>query len=225
MYKGLKYIVILLSAAIPLLSGCGTTRSSAILGGAAIGSNLGGTIGGLIGDSRHGWRGGYRGSAIGSIVGTVAGAAIGNAVTAPHRSKTDDEMYLETPPRKAGSPAFPQPSFEYLQIRRIRFIDDNRDHIISPNESSKIIFEIINEGNEPAYNVVPCIRETSGNKHIHISPSVMVEQLLPHDGIKYTATVSAGKRLKSGTVTFRLSVTDTYGQEYAYQEFTLDTQR
>lgn len=34
-------------------------------------------------------------------------------------------------------------------------IDDSRDHVINSGENSKVIFEIINEGEHTAYNVVP----------------------------------------------------------------------
>ena len=83
----------------------------------------------------------------------------------------------------------------------------------------------MNEGNEIAYNVIPCVVEISGIKHLHISPSILVEQILPGNGVKYTATVTAGKRIKTGTATFRLAVTDTRGQMYDHKEFTLNTAR
>lgn len=219
------YLTLLLALLLGT-SGCGTTNTGAVLGGAALGGNVGGALGGLIGDGRHGWRGGYRGSAIGSIAGTLAGAAIGGALTAPRTHRGNDEVYQDSEtPVRTPAPAPRQQSFYNLRIRNIRFIDDNRNHIIEPNENSKIIFEIMNEGDEPAYDVVPCVTETTGTKHIRISPSVMVEEILPCNGIKYTATLSSGKRLKNGDITIRLSVTDAYGQEYASKEFSLPTRR
>ena len=47
-------------------------------------------------------------------------------------------------------------------------------------------------------NVVPVVTETTGMKRIYISPSVMVEQIAPHNGVKYTANISAGERIKDG---------------------------
>lgn len=55
----------------------------------------------------------------------------------------------------------------------------------------------MNEGSEIAYNVIPSVTEISGAKQIHISPSILVEQILPGNGVKYTATVSVGKRVKT----------------------------
>ena len=83
----------------------------------------------------------------------------------------------------------------------------------------------MNEGSETAYNVIPSVTEISGAKQVHISPSILVEQILPGNGVKYTATVSVGKRVKNGTATFRVAVTDTRGQTYDRQEFTLETAR
>ena len=112
-----------------------------------------------------------------------------------------------------------------LRIHNIRFVDDNRDHVISSNESSKVIFEIMNEGDRTAYNVVPVVAETTGMKRIYISPSVMIEQIAPGDGMKYTASINAGERIKTGSVNIRIAVADEYGNEYDWQEFSLPTSR
>ena len=149
--------VILLSALI--LSGCASGRMGnpgAIMTGASIGGSLGGSIGGLIGDNNHGWRGGYRGSAIGNIVGTIAGAAIGNALTAPRQEPIEEDAYIpevrEVRVRKYKKQPQVQRPLTQLKLRRIRFIDDNRSHVIDAGENSKIIFEIMNEGRNPVYN-------------------------------------------------------------------------
>lgn len=228
----MRRIVIALLGVSLLAGGCGTTqpaRTGAIVGGAAIGSNVGGAIGGLVGDSRHGWRGSYRGSAIGSIIGTLAGAAIGGALTTP-KSREAEGNPQGYPAERPVEEVYTEPyntssALSALYIRNLRFIDESRDHILNGGESSKIIFEIMNEGSETAYNVIPSVTEISGVKQIHISPSILVEQILPGNGVKYTATVSVGKRVKNGTATFRIAVTDTHGQIYDRQEFTLETAR
>lgn len=83
----------------------------------------------------------------------------------------------------------------------------------------------MNEGNKTAYNVVPVVMETTGMKRIYISPSVMIEQITPRNGVKYTANISAGERIKTGNVTIRIAIADEYGDEYDWQEFSLPTQR
>ena len=214
-----------------LLSGCASGRMGnpgAIVAGASIGGSLGGSIGGLIGDNNRGWRGGYRGSAIGYIVGTIAGAAIGSALTAPRQEPIEDDAYVpevrEVRVQKYQKQPVQQPVSQ-LKLRRIRFIDDNRSHVIDAGENSKIIFEIMNEGRKPVYNVVPVVETVGKVKHIGISPSVMVEEILPGEGIRYTASIHAGDRLKDGEVTFRVAVADENGVICDSQEFTLPTQR
>lgn len=211
-----------------LLSGCASGRMGnpgAIVAGASIGGSLGGSIGGLIGDNNRGWRGGYRGSAIGNIVGTIAGAAIGSALTAPRQESIEDDAYVpEVRVQKYKKQPVQQPVSQ-LKLRRIRFIDDNRSHVIDAGENSKIIFEIMNEGRSPVYNVVPVVETVGKVKHLGISPSVMVEEILPGEGIRYTASIHAGEKLKDGEVTFRVAVADENGMICDSQEFTLPTQR
>lgn len=219
-------------ASLLLCSGCYTTSRSAsggnpgaTLTGAAIGSHVGGLMGGLIGEQRHGWHGGYRGSAIGAIVGTIAGAAIGNAASR-HQAEQEDAYAIErTEPLPASHDRLHAEDMYNLRIRNIRFIDDNRDHAISSGENSKIIFEIINEGTRPVFNVVPVVEELTGMKRIYISPSVMVESIAPHNGVKYTATLTAGKRIKTGEIVIRVAVADSMGEQYDGQEFSLPTLR
>lgn len=211
-----------------LCSGCGTSRMGAgdpgaTIAGAAIGGNVGGAIGGLIGDSNRGWRGSYRGSAIGTIVGTIAGAAIANAATAPRQPEEQAYQVERTQPSEYR-PAHTS-AIGHLKIRNIRFIDANRNHVIDAGENSKVIFEIMNEGSKTAFNVVPVVAEVTGMKRIHISSSILIEQIRPGEGVKYTANIHAGERIKSGEAVIRLAVADETGQEYDWQEFALPTQR
>ena len=220
--------VILLSAL--LMSGCASGRMGnpgAIMAGASIGGSLGSSIGGLIGDNNHGWRGGYRGSAIGNIVGTIAGAAIGHVLTAPRQEQMEEEdAYIpEVRVQKYKKQPQARQSTSQLKLRKIRFIDDNRSHVIDAGENSKIIFEIMNEGRNPVYNVIPVVETVERVKHLGVSPSVMIEEILPGEGIRYTASIHAGEKLKDGEVTFRVAVADENGVICDSQEFTLPTRR
>lgn len=221
-----KHLIGILIATV-LASSCGTSQlagdPNAILGGAAIGGNLGSAIGGLVGDSGHGWHGSYRGSAIGSIVGTLAGAAIGNALTTPKQPRQD--LYPEENAPYDDTADYYSSAIGQLRIKNIRFIDDSRDHIIHSGEESKVVFEILNEGDEPAYGIVPVVTETTGMKNIFISPSILIERILPHNGVKYTATIAAGKRIKDGNIVLHIAVADNNGMEYDRHEFTLPTRR
>lgn len=198
----------------------GSNQAGAVMTGAAIGNQVGGAIGGLIGESSHGGRGAFRGSAIGSILGTIAGAAIGNAVSQP-REERHQEVEL-IPERSTTEPDHHD---SQVRIKRIRFIDDNRNQQINSNEECKIIFEIINESNRPLRNVIPVVEEVSGMKRIYISSSIMIEQIDPHEGIKYTAHITTGKKLKDGAALFHVGVVDEYGNELNWQEFEIPTAR
>jgi len=224
-----KQIAMLLLSTLLLLSGCATGRMgdpNATFAGASIGGSLGNAVGGLIGENNNGWRGGYRGSAIGTIIGTIAGAAIGNALTTPQEESANDtyipdtrnEMYSR--PNITERPRVQQPS-NLLRLRNIRFIDDGRNQAIDAGENSKVIFEVMNEGQRPAYSVVPIVEQVSNLKYIGISPSVMIEQILPGEGIRYTATVYAGNKLEEGEITLRVAASDENGTICDSQEFSV----
>ena len=111
-----------------------------------------------------------------------------------------------------------------VEIRNARFVDDNRDNVITSNELSKVIFEVVNTSHVTLYNIQPIVEETTGNKHIFISPSVHVESLAPGSAIRYTAMVKADK-LKTGTVCFKLSVKGGTQTISKIQEFNIPTEK
>ena len=100
-------------------------------------------------------------------------------------------------------------SFTYtpsIEIRNARFVDDNEDGKIQRDEICKIIFEVINRGNQPLTDVVPTVIEANGNRHIFITPSMHIESIAPGKGIRYTAVIKADSRLKEGNARFCVSV-------------------
>lgn len=93
-----------------------------------------------------------------------------------------------------------------LEIVNARFVDANQDNKLNRGETCKVIFEIFNRSDKPVYDVVPTVVETTGNKHIYISPNIHVEKIDAGKGIRYTAMVKADNRLKEGTARFCVSV-------------------
>lgn len=93
-----------------------------------------------------------------------------------------------------------------IEIRNARFIDANQDGKIERGELCKVIFEVVNRGQTTLYDVVPTVVETTGMKHLYISPSMHVEKIAPGKGIRYTALVKADNRLKAGTAKICVSV-------------------
>ena len=96
---------------------------------------------------------------------------------------------------------------ECIQLRNEDFSDSNGDGTITAGEECKVSFEIMNNSNVEIFDIIPTVIETTGNKHIHISPTVRVESIKPHQGVRYTATVLADKRLKDGNAVIRVTVT------------------
>lgn len=113
-----------------------------------------------------------------------------------------------------------------IEVRNATFIDDNGDGILQDGEQGKVTFEIMNNSHEVLRDVVPTVIETTGNKRIHISPSIRVESIAPHQGVRYTATVLADKRLKDGAISLKVAVAQN-GNEITSQvkEFAVNTRR
>lgn len=112
-----------------------------------------------------------------------------------------------------------------LEIVNARFVDDNEDNCLNRNETCKVIFEIVNQGHEPVYDVVPTVVETTGNKHIFISPSIHVEKISPSSGVRYTAMVKADRKLKDGMARFCVSVIHEGKSISKVNEFNIPTKR
>lgn len=91
-----------------------------------------------------------------------------------------------------------------LEVCNARFVDDNQDRRLNGGELCKVIFEVYNRSQETVYDVQPMVVETTGSKHVTISNTIHVERILPGKGVRYTAMVKAGKRLKDGRLTFRV---------------------
>lgn len=224
----MKKVIVYSLVGAMLLSSCSTTESGAS-NGAFFGSIIGSAIGGI--------SGGHRGSDIGTLVGmaggAVVGAAIGQASEKAEQRKYDEYMRRRTDsgfdPNNGGDDRIVMetevPSNtvsldelknmtgynvninESIQLRHENFTDANGDGNISPGEECKVSFEILNNSDVEIFNVIPTVIETTDNKHIHISPTVRVESIKPHQGVRYTATILADKRLKDGNAVIRVTVT------------------
>ncbi len=112
-----------------------------------------------------------------------------------------------------------------LEIVNARFVDANEDNSLNRNETCKIIFEVMNRGQFPVYDVVPTVIEKTGNKHIFISPSIHVEKIAPGSGVRYTAMVKADRKLKDGIARFCVSVIHEGRSISKVNEFTIPTKK
>ncbi|MBQ8360609.1 MAG: hypothetical protein IJX44_01510 [Bacteroidaceae bacterium] len=219
----MRHIAVWAFAALLLFSGCTSQGMRGSDAGMMLGAQVGGMLGGLLGDpdGRN-----YTGHMLGSIIGTVTGAAIGSILTATPDEAGGDDGYDDD---FAGTPRseveMVRRKSSRLSIRQIRFIDQGRDHTIDAGEDCRIVFLVMNRGDRPVRGVTPIVEEVSGMKHLHVSPTVSVERILPGEGIKYTATIRGGKRLKSGEAIFRVYALEGDGSSTSVKEFALPTRR
>jgi len=92
-------------------------------------------------------------------------------------------------------------------MRNLRFEGKEAGNILRSGDICKVVFEIVNRSPHTLYNVRPSVTETTGNKNIYVSQGICVEQIAPGKGIRYTAMVKAGDKLRDGVARFRISVT------------------
>jgi len=112
-----------------------------------------------------------------------------------------------------------------IEIRNARFVDDDQNGFISRGEVCKVVFEVRNNSTQTLYDVQPMVVETSGNRHIYVSPSVHVERLAAGHSIRYTAMVKADERLRDGTAMFSLSVVQGGKAISQVTEFAIPTRK
>lgn len=212
-----------------MMSSCGSYEATGAYTGAHFGSIIGSAIGGISG----GWRGSNVGSIVGMAGGAVVGAAIGKAAddkaearaveryerhrqanAARHQDYGYDDSGFD--PQGRGddrimldgmSPGYaPSATPVRLEMSDVHIVDANRDHMLMRGESARVVFEIHNPTDKPAYGVQPTVYEVTGNRHIHISENVLVECIQPKQTIRYTAQVKADKGLRNGEAVIRVSV-------------------
>lgn len=112
-----------------------------------------------------------------------------------------------------------------IEIVNPRFVDADKDGYLTRGEEAKVTFEIYNRGQRPLFNVIPSVIETSGNKHIHITPSIIVESLAPGNGVVYTAFIKADKKLSDGNAKFALAVLQGKKSISKVTEFNIQTKK
>ncbi len=107
---------------------------------------------------------------------------------------------------KTALPGYKTAINKGIVVRNVTFADGNGDGALSRRESGKVTFEVMNNSGVTIYDVNPIVVETTGNKHIHISPPVRVGSIAPGRGVRYTATVYADSRVKDGMIAIKVAV-------------------
>jgi hypothetical protein len=223
----MKRTIVLLLSGLFFLSSCTTYTAT----GAMVGGNLGHVVGSAIGGISGGWRGHHVGSLIGTVGGVIAGAAVGAAVEQSQAQKyeqrqqaryeqerreqamADDRIVFEGEKPDVPRSRVPRSvSVEALsrkpavEVRNAQIFDTNDDGALSAGEQCTVVFEIMNNSSQAIYDIYPFVEEVTTNKHVQVSPNLRVESIAAHNGIRYTATILADKRLKDGEIVVRLGV-------------------
>lgn len=129
------------------------------------------------------------------------------------------------PTMRIGGPAAYNAHEGTLEIRNLRFVDADGDNVMRGGEICKVVFEVYNNSSSAFYDIRPMVEETSGNKRIYISEGIRVEKILPGKGIRYTAMVKADRRIKDGTVMFRVYAAQGGSAVTEVMDFSVTTEK
>lgn len=114
----------------------------------------------------------------------------------------NDDSATQQPVSSSADNAAPQ---QKLELRNVVFSDDSHDGVLSGDETGTVVFELFNRSSAMVTDVVPTVQAEKGTGNISISPSIRVESIAPGHGIRYTATVKAGRKIKDGSVKLYVS--------------------
>lgn len=113
-----------------------------------------------------------------------------------------------------------------IELRNVVFMDADGDGAIVAGEQCQVMFDIMNNSSHPVYHIAPTVAETTGNRQITISPALRIDSIPARQGVRYTATVYAGKRLKDGEINIQVAVnTDDSGNAPKVEQFCIPTRR
>ena len=222
-----KSIVFIIGAAL-LVSSCSNMSGAE---GAYVGAGFGRVVGSTIGGLTNGWRG----HEIGSLVGMVGGAVVGGVAASSAEKAQQRRMEKRVQPRHHDNDNYDRDdrynyddsgydpdgrgddriefensyvanSVEPLEIREARIVEQNNDGVLTRGEECTVILDIVNNTNHPVFNISPIVEDVTGNKHVAVSPALSIEKIGPRQGIRYTATIKADRRLKNGEILLRVGV-------------------
>lgn len=138
------------------------------------------------------------------------------------------DLNIGNTPGATVAPAAPSKPYSGrgLEVGRIHFVDENHNQVLEPGEIGRITFEVRNRYDKTLYDVRPAVVEVTGNRQIYVSPAARVEQIGPGKGIRYTAMIKGGNRLKNGEAVFHIEALQGNGRfSSGVQEIAVPTRR
>ena len=112
-----------------------------------------------------------------------------------------------------------------IEVSNLVFTDNNGNNILSRGEVGQIAFEIHNKGTQAIGNLYPTITEAANSNHFKISPSSRIDVMMPGEVVRYTATIKADKRIKSGEYNFSIAILKDNRSISKVMELCLSTQK
>lgn len=202
-----------------ILVACSSTNASqvmATMSGLQAGATLGGAIGGMTSRSHRGY---FRGTTIGAI----SGAAIAAISTAPRkpRAERDDNysQYNDSPRRSKKKPATKYPSAlsglrSDVRVTNVVFRDASGDAVLQPGESATLSYDVINVTPNVIPLLLPRMELERNASHIHISPMQGITHLQPGEGVRYSVTLTADRKVKGGDTQVLFYLSSDNGATY-----------
>lgn len=212
----MRIVLSILSVAMLLAScasGGSTAQVFAAMSGLNAGATLGGAIGGLTSRSPRGYH-------MGTTIGALSGAAIGAVATMPRKKRVEAAEVVgtyEAPKRKRGSFS---PSATLSGMRRdvrvtnVTFRDSSGDGVLQPGETATVSYDIINVTPYAINLLVPRMELSAQKKRIHISPMQNIMDVPSGEGVRYSVTLTADSRLKSGEAQLTLYLSGDEGASF-----------
>lgn len=240
----MKKNILSLLAATLLLSSCTSYDSwNRTTTGMSLGAMFGSTVGGIIG----GYRGSDAGMLIGGAVGAAAGAASASAAEEKRNQRNNEYDYSATRRNNSRNNSryndrnnqgynneyveygqysdydyAPTSATSQLEVSNIIFSDANGNRVLEPRERAYVTFEIYNRSNTTVYNVAPIV--TCNEKRINISPTAIIGDIRPGQGLRYKAAIVGKRNLRSRNVTFTIAFPDARGNAVAVRSFNVRTE-
>lgn len=113
-----------------------------------------------------------------------------------------------------------------IEIRNASIIDGDHNGVLTRGEECTVMFEIMNNTSSTVYDIYPLVEDATVNNHVKVSPTLRVESIAPYQGVRYTATILADKKLKDGEIVIKVAVAQ--GQrviDTQTREFTIPTRK
>ena len=98
-----------------------------------------------------------------------------------------------------------------LLAKNIKFLDQNRNNLIEPNETSKINFTIYNQGLGPAYGITVNLTDYNNTDGLSFSTKKSISALKPDEYIDISLPISSSMDISTTVAKFQIDVTEANG--------------